>query len=147
MAMKLALIESIIIAIMLVAVITLGFVVFGSRRRVGQLKRSSAEITQEERRVFDFLHGLGAAFSEGVPAGELHRLIVEGAEHILKAGGGALYLTDRTGENLLPAFLTKGCPPLVILPPNLAAGEDSSTGSVESYLRLHAVPLGKGLVG
>lgn len=145
--MKLALIESIIIAIMLVAVITLGIVVFGSRRRVGQLKRSSAEITQEEKRVFDFLHGLGAAFSEGVPAGELHRLIVEGAEHILKAGGGALYLTDRTGENLLPAFLTKGCPPLVILPPNLAAGQDSSTGSVESYLRLHAVPLGKGLVG
>jgi len=139
--MQLALIEALVIAGMLVAVITLGIVVFGSRRRVGQLKRSSAEITQEEQRVFDFLHGLGAAFSEGVPAGELHRLIVEGAEHILKATGGALYLTDRSGENLLPAFLSKNCPPLVVLPPNLTAG------GAESYLRLRAIPLGEGIVG
>ena len=144
--MQLDLIEALVIAGMLVAVITLGIVVFGSRRRVGQLKRSSAEISQEEQRVFDFLHGLGAAFSEGVPAGELHRLIVEGAEHILKASGGALYLTDRSGENLLPAFLSKNCPPLVILPPNLASG-DATPGAVESFLRLHAVPLGEGLVG
>ena len=145
--MKLNLIEAVVIAVMLVAVITLGIVVFGSRRRVGQLKRSSAEITQEERRIFDFLHGLGAAFSEGVPAGELHRLIVEGAEHILKASGGALYLMDRGGENLLPSFLSKGCPSLEILPPSLAAGDGAAAGAVESFLRLHAVPVGKGLVG
>lgn len=145
--MRLDLIEAFVIAGMLVAVVTLAIVVFGSRRRVGQLKRTSAEISQEEQRVFDFLHGLGAAFSEGVPAVELHRLIVEGAEHILKASGGALYLTDRSGENLLPAFLSKGCPPLVILPPNLTSGEGSPTSAVESFLRLHAIPLGEGLVG
>ena len=146
---SLELFESAVIAILMVAMIVLGIVVFGSRRRVGQLKRSSAEIHQEERRVFDFLHGLGAAFSEGVPAGELHRLIVEGAEHILKADGGALYLTDHSGDNLLPAFLSKGCPPLVILPDNLAnvPGTALSNPSVESFLRLHAIPLGKGLVG
>ena len=139
--------ESVVIAILMVAMTVLGIVVFGSRRRVGQLKRSSAEIQQEERRVFDFLHGLGAAFSEGVPAGELHRLIVEGAQHILKANGGALYLTDRAGENLLPAFLSKGCPPLVILPDNLTTAAGSPTKAVESFLRLHAIPLGKGVVG
>jgi sigma-B regulation protein RsbU (phosphoserine phosphatase) len=139
--MQLDLIEAFVIAGMLVAVITLGIVVFGSRRRVGQLKRSSAEISQEEQRVFDFLHGLGAAFSEGVPAGELHRLIVEGAEHTLKSSGGALYLTDRSGENLLPAFLSKNCPPLVVLPPNV------TESAAESYLRLHAIPLGEGIVG
>lgn len=145
--MRLDLIEAFVIAGMLVAVITLGIVVFGSRRRVGQLKRSSAEITQEEQRVFDFLHGLGAAFSEGVPAGELHRLIVEGAEHILKASGGALYLTDRGGANLLPAFLSKSCPPLVILPPSVTVGREDAPGAVESFLRLHAIPIGEGLVG
>ncbi|MCE9542853.1 MAG: hypothetical protein K8R38_04955, partial [Verrucomicrobia bacterium] len=58
--------ETSVIAILALAMIVLGFVVFGSRRRVSQLKRSSAEIHQEEKRVFDFLHGLGAAFSEGV---------------------------------------------------------------------------------
>ena len=104
------LLETVAIAVLLIGMTVLGGVLFGSRRRVGQLTLSTAEIHQEERRVFDFLHGLGAAFSEGVPAGELHRLIVEGAQHILKADGGALYLADRTGENLLPAFLSKGCP-------------------------------------
>ena len=141
--MSLEIIEATLIAIMFAGMVVLGIVVFGARRRVGQLKRTSAEIHQEERRVFDFLHGLGAAFSEGVPAGELHRLIVEGAQHILKADGGALYLTDKGGENLLPAFLTKGCPSLVVLPAQTA----SNPQATESFLRLHAIPVGKGLVG
>ena len=142
-AMNLQFIEAVLIAVMLVGIVVLGIVVFGSRRRVGQLKRNSAEIHLEERRVFDFLHGLGAAFSEGVPAGELHRLIVEGAQHILKADGGALYLADKNGENLLPAFLSKGCAPLVVLP-SAVRGNPQAT---ESFLRLHSVPVGRGLVG
>ena len=89
--------ESLVIAALAVAIAVLGGVVFGSRRRVGQLKRSRHEIHQEERRVFDFLHGLGAAFAEGVPSGELNRLIVEGASHILKAGGAP------AGDKELPA--------------------------------------------
>jgi phosphoserine phosphatase RsbU/P len=141
--MSLQFIEAALITAMLVGIVVLGIVVFGSRRRVGQLKRSSAEIHQEERRVFDFLHGLGAAFSEGVPAGELHRLIVEGAQHILKADGGALYLADKQGTHLLPSFLTKGCPPLVVLPASVSANPQAA----ESFLRLHSVALGKGLIG
>jgi len=135
-----------IIAVLTMAMVVLGIVSVVSRQRVSQLKLSSAEIHQEEKRVFDFLHGLGAAFSEGVPAGELHRLIVEGAEHILKGDGGALYLADRSGENLLPAFLSKGCPPLVPLPENLSPG-NSSAGAVESFLRLHAPAIGIGMLG
>jgi sigma-B regulation protein RsbU (phosphoserine phosphatase) len=141
--MNLQLLETVSIAILLAGTMVLAGVLFGSRRRMGQLKRSSAEIHQEERRVFDFLHGLGAAFSEGVPAGELHRLIVEGARHILKADGGALYLADKQGENLLPSFLSKGCPPLVVLPASVTANPQAT----ESYLRLHTIPVGKGLVG
>ena len=40
----------------------LSLLVFGSRRRVGQLKQSSAEIHQEEKRVFDFLHELDVTY-------------------------------------------------------------------------------------
>ena len=142
-------IEPVVIALLTLVMGALGFVIFGSQRRVGQLKQSSAEIHQEEKRVFDFLHGLGAAFSEGVPSGELHRLIVEGAAHILKADGAALYLADRNGENLIPSFLSKECPPLVLLPENLAAeaGEGGNSQALESFLRLQAVPMGSFLLG
>ena len=142
-------IEPVVIALLTLVMGVLDFVILGSQRKVGQLKESSAEIHQEEKRVFDFLHGLGAAFSEGVPSGELHRLIVEGAAHILKADGAALYLADRNGGNLIPSFLSKGCPPLVLLPEHLSAGSHEGVNSqaIESFLRLQAVPMGNALLG
>ncbi len=60
------------------------------------LERSKEEIQVEETLVFDFLHGLGEAFTETIRPNDLHRLIVEGATRILDAHGGALYLADRT---------------------------------------------------
>src|ERR671918_1932361 len=82
-------------------------------RRVRLLERSKEEIQVEETLVFDFLHGLGEAFSETIRPQELHRLIVEGATRILDAHGGALYMNDRTGGKLTPVFISKGCPPVV----------------------------------
>jgi len=49
------------------------------RVRIRQLERSKEEIQIEETLVFDFLHGLGEAFTETIRAADLHRLIVEGA--------------------------------------------------------------------
>ena len=69
----------------------------GSAWRIRQLERSKEEIQVEETLVFDFLHGLGEAFTRNDPAADLHRLIVEGAARILDAHGGALYMADRTG--------------------------------------------------
>src|SRR6188474_3672204 len=83
------------------------------RWRIRLLERSKEEIQVEETLVFDFLHGLGEAFRETIKPHDLHRLIVEGATRILDAHGGALYLTDRSGNKLVPVFLSKGCPPLV----------------------------------
>src|SRR5215467_9371551 len=81
-------------------------------RRIRGLERSKEEIQVEETLVFDFLHGLGEAFRETIRPHDLHRLIVEGATRILDAHGGALYVTDRTGGKLTPAFISKDCPPL-----------------------------------
>jgi len=89
------------------------------RRSIRRLERSQEEIQVEETLVFDFLHGLGEAFSETIRPGDLHRLIVEGATRVLDAQGGALYLTDRTGTKLTPIFISKGCPPLVDVPPHI----------------------------
>ncbi len=116
-------------------------------RRIRTLERSKEEIQVEETLVFDFLHGLGEAFSETIRPNDLHRLIVEGATRILDAHGGALYMTDRAGAKLVPAFISKGCPPLVEVPGDILQQAAATPSALESYLRLHSVPLGEGTIG
>ncbi len=116
-------------------------------RRIRRLERSHEEIQVEETLVFDFLHGLGEAFSGTIRPQELHRLIVEGGTRILDAHGGSLYMTDRTGGKLTPAFISKGCPPLVDVPPNILQQAAAAPIALESYLRLHSVTPGEGLIG
>src|SRR6184192_4100949 len=108
-------------------------------RRIRVLERSHEEIQVEETLVFDFLHGLGEAFSDTIRPNELHRLIVEGATRILDAHGGALYVTDRTGGNLTPTFISKGCPPLVAVPPDILQEAAATPIALESYLRMHSI--------
>src|SRR5947208_7150147 len=116
-------------------------------RRIRRVERSHEEIQVEETLVFDFLHGLGEAFRETIRPQELHRLIVEGATRILDAHGGALYVTDRTGGRLTPAFISKGCPPLVDVPPNILQQAAATPIALESYLRLHSIVPGEGIIG
>ena len=116
-------------------------------RRIRNLERSKEEIQVEETLVFDFLHGLGEAFRETIRPHDLHRLIVEGATRILDAHGGALYLADRTGTKLTPAFISKGCPPLVEVPPHILQQASVTPVALESFLRLHSVVAGEGVLG
>jgi phosphoserine phosphatase RsbU/P len=115
--------------------------------RVRALERSKEEIQVEETLVFDFLHGLGEAFTETIRPNELHRLIVEGATRILDAHGGALYLADRTGTKLTPAYVSKGCPPLVDVPPHILQQAAGNPAALGSFLGLHQVARGEGILG
>lgn len=117
------------------------------RRRIQQLERSKEEIEVEETLVFDFLHGLGEAFIETIRPADLHRLIVEGATRILDAHGGALYMVDRTGVRLAPAFISKGCPPMVDVPQHILQQAVTTPIALESYLRLHTIEPGEGVIG
>ena len=116
-------------------------------RRIKQLEQSKEKIQVEENLVFDFLHGLGEAFRETIRPHDLHRLIVEGATRILDAHGGALYLTDRTGNKLTPTFISNGCPPMVDVPPHILQQAASTPVALDSFLRLHSIPAGEGLIG
>ena len=116
-------------------------------RRIRRLERSHEEIQVEETLVFDFLHGLGEAFRETIRPQELHRLIVEGATRVLDAHGCALYVTDRTGAKLTPAFISQGCPPLVDVPQNILQQAAAAPIALESFLRLHTLSPGEGLIG
>jgi sigma-B regulation protein RsbU (phosphoserine phosphatase) len=107
--------------------------IWWQRRRIQQLERSKEEIEVEETLVFVFLHGLGEAFQETIRPGDLHRLIVEGATRILDAHGGALYMVDRTGTKLAPAFVSKGCPPLVDVPDHVLHHAVTTPAVLENY--------------
>src|SRR5438105_5294458 len=133
----------------LLAIAICGWVLtaFRQRRKVNALERSKEEIQVEETLVFDFLHGLGEAFRETIKPNDLHRLIVEGATRILDAHGGALYLTDRSGNKLVPVFLSKGCPPLVPVPGHILHQAATTPAALEGFLRMHSVPPGEGLIG
>ena len=113
------------------------------RRQITDLMREKVKIQTEERRVFDFLHGIGEALKDDAHAGDLDGRIVEGALRTLEADGGALYLTNKNGTALHPSYVSKGSPPFVELPkPN-----GTAPTSIHAQIRLQAVKVGEGLIG
>src|SRR6266403_2388039 len=118
---------TLLLGLLVVSLAGWGITAYLQTRRIRRLERSHEEIQVEETLVFDSLHGLGEAFRETIRPQQLHRLIVEGATRILDAHGGALYVTDRTGVKLTPAFFSKGCPPLVDNPPNILLLTDAAS--------------------
>jgi Serine phosphatase RsbU, regulator of sigma subunit len=138
---------TVLLALLIVAISGWIFTTVRQARRVRALERSKEEIQVEETLVFDFLHGLGEAFRETIKPHDLHRLIVEGATRILDAHGGALYLSDRTGNKLMPVFVSKGCPPLVAVPPRILQQATTSPVPLEEFLRTQTIPRGEGLLG
>ena len=129
-----------------------GFLIARQRHRVQivALQKALEKIELEESRVFDFLHGLGEAFSADTRRNDLPRLIVEGAVTILNARGGALYMSNTADSALVVRYLSKKCPPLIDVT-SLARQADShprvTTSALESYQRLHAIERGEGLIG
>ena len=139
--------SSLIIGLLAAGVVALLAVVRKQRKLIEELKREREELQAQENRVFDFLHGLGEAFSGDLRSSDLYRLIVEGATRIIDAHGGALYLVDRTGKLLVPSFISKSCPPLVDIPQSISQQSLNSPVALESYVRLHTVKSGEGLLG
>ncbi|MGI8436219.1 MAG: PP2C family protein-serine/threonine phosphatase [Chthoniobacterales bacterium] len=116
-------------------------------RRIRALEKSNEAIQVEETLVFDFLHGLGAAFTETIRPADLHRLIVEGAARILDAHGGALYMIERGETKLGPVFISKGCPPLTAVPPDVLQKAAGNPVALDQYLRQQSIDVGSGVVG
>ena len=113
------------------------------RRQVAELVRAKVKVQTEERRVFDFLHGIGEALKDDAHVGDLDGLIVEGALRILEADGGALYLTNKKATALQPSYVSKGSPPFVQLPKQTGP----ATTSLHAQMRLQAEKIGEGLIG
>src|SRR5947208_1120123 len=138
---------TLLLGLLVVSLAGWGITAYLQTRRIRRLERSHEEIQVEETLVYDFLHGLGEAFRETIRPQELHRLIVEGAVRILDAHGGALYVTDRTGGKLTPAFISKDCPPLVDVPSNILQQAAANPIALETFLRLRTVAPREGVIG
>src|SRR6516225_487273 len=123
-----------LIGLLTAGVLALIGVVHKQGRVIEELKRAREELQVEEDRVFDFLHGLGEAFSDDLRHSELHRLIVEGATRITDAHGGSLYLADRSGKVLVPSYVSKDCPPLVEVPRHIFQQSLSSPQAMQNYI-------------
>ena len=135
---------NIILAVALAATIAWSVLALRRQRRAMlEVVRDKVKVQTEERRVFDFLHGIGEALKDEAHFSDLHGLLVEGALRILEGHGGALYLTNKGGNILHPAYVSKACPPFAGLPTKPA----SSVTSLKNQVRLQAVKVGEGLVG
>ena len=111
------------------------------------LEREHRSHDAEEHRMFDFLHELGETLYADTSSRKLHRRIVRGASEVVEARGGALYLHDARRGVLVPAALTRECPPLVELPASIAGKVGRETAAVRSHVRLQSVAETAGVLG
>ncbi len=126
------------------AVASLSGVVLVQRRTNGRLRRAQEKVVTEEARVFDFLHGLGEALSETTKTSDLHALIVKGVQRIMGASSGGLYLAAEGSGGLQPAYLLKGCPPLVDFPLGVPESFVNDPEALLRHVRLRTVRRGEG---
>jgi phosphoserine phosphatase RsbU/P len=127
------------LALVLLALSAVIFLAIGYRKRTKLAERNLTDLQAEEDRVFDFLHGIGAAFSEGVRSSELHRLLVESAARILEGSGGALYLANKEESVLTPTHISKDCVPFVDVPAHVKAQAEDDSNALWSYLQLQSI--------
>ncbi len=108
---------------------------------IRQLRKQRDDIEIEERRMFDFLHGLGETLikADSTDTAILHRTIVRGAAMVVDTHGAALYLLDKTGDRLVPQYQSEACPPLIPVPPHIAQQARNTPNTMDSYLRLTSI--------
>ncbi|TLD71608.1 GAF domain-containing protein [Phragmitibacter flavus] len=141
----------IIAAILLLIMAGVGWPLYkalkASRKDLKDFLQDDTERAGRRRRVFDVLHTLGNAILHGQSDTTLHRLIAEGAVRVVQSQGAILYLLDEKGKSLVPRHCTKDCPPLISLPERIIDQARSNVGTLPSFLRLHSIAPGEGVIG
>jgi len=110
------------------------------RGDLAALRAEEEAIVAEERRMFHFLHDLGEAIWRDDQQASMYRLIVEGALRVTQSTGGALYLLDDSGRQLVPRFYSELCAPLVQIPERVRQQMQENPSALLNLLRMHAVP-------
>lgn len=135
-------------AIFVVAGVFAYFLIKQHRAAIGAAQELE-EIEVEERRMFDFLHGLGEALQKDNTKANLHRYIVEGVAKVVRAEAGILYILDHQNQILVPNFQTEKPAPVIPLPVELLAVKNpvDAERQLRSFVRLSALGSGESFVG
>ncbi len=117
------------------------------RRQLHEVHQERESIVGEERRMFDFLHGLGEALTHDNPREKMYRLIVEGISTVADASGGAIYMHDSEKGMLQPVMHSASCPPVITLPERIIERARTNPQTLKSFLRLHSIGEQDGILG
>lgn len=135
------------IVLVAVAVLVAVYLILSQRRSIRQLRAEREEIEGEERRMFDFLHGLGETLQTDNSSKNMNRYIVRGVVNVVAARGGCLYLLDKDAQELVPAFRTPDCAPFIAVPVSVLDEGGGNEKSLDSFLRLCALSRDSGILG
>lgn len=117
------------------------------RHTLEYLQHEQEDLVGTERRMFSYLHELGAAIAAEQREVALHRLIVEGAMKVTASRGGAIYTYDEATGTLVPRFVSGDTAALVPLTEAQISQNKANPGSLLNALRLNSVSAGGALLG
>lgn len=142
--------EHVVYAALLAIAIAAGVWMWRQQRRaVERLARERDAIEVEERRMFDFLHGLGEKLQADRSAGNLHRYIVDGVAEVIKGDAGILYLIDPETNRLVPVYQSAATAPVLPVPPEILAERNDADAESQyrSYIRLSSLIPAESFIG
>ena len=118
-----------------------------ARRQAEALTSQIELLTQRRAIVFDFLHDLGEAFTEGISLDELLDLIARFSVNTTQASAGAVFLFDKKKKNLRAEVVIGPFPP-PLRPPNVIESKLASDPlNLEQVVKSQIIAVGQGLIG
>jgi len=119
------------------------------RRAVARLAAERDAIEVEERRMFDFLHGLGEKLQADHSSVNMHRFIVDGVAEVVGGDAGVLYIIDPEKNRIVPVYQSAVTSPVLPLPPEILAetNQAEAESQYRSYIRLSLLHPGESFVG
>ena len=114
------------------------------------VKDEKDAIEVEERRMFNFLRGLGETLQRDNSPSSMHRYIVEGVIDVVSAETGILYLLDGNTKHLIVVYQSQGAVvPVLQIPAEVESipeGEEREH-QYRTFVRLSALEKSDPLVG
>lgn len=141
-----------VIYIFLFVILAIGALLLWNREHsaVAAVKDEKDAIEVEERRMFNFLHGLGETLQRDNSPASMHRYIVDGVIDVVGADTGILYLLDGETKHLVVVYQSaKAIVPILPTPGEIASNPDKAGQETQyrSFVRLSALEKSDPLIG